>query len=37
LFGEDISEINAIAIMTDSDNTQQKAVAYYGDLFFSAE
>ncbi len=37
LFGEDISEINAIAIMTDSDNTQQRATAYYGDLFFSEE
>jgi len=37
LFGEDISEINAIAIMSDSDNTQQNATAYYGDIFFSAE
>ncbi len=37
LFGEDITEINAIAIMTDSDNSRQKATAYYGDLFFSAE
>jgi len=36
-FGEDINEINAIAIMSDSDNTQQKATAYYGDIFFSAE
>jgi len=37
LFGEDIDEINAIAIMSDSDNTQQNATAFYGDIFFSAE
>lgn len=37
LFGEDFNEINAIAIMSDSDNTQQKATAYYGDIFFSSE
>ena len=37
LFGEDINEINAIAIMSDSDNTQQNATAYYGDIFFSTE
>jgi len=36
-FGEDIDAINAIAIMSDSDNTQQNATAYYGDIFFSAE
>ncbi|MFC1747315.1 DUF3047 domain-containing protein [Pseudomonadota bacterium] len=35
LFGEDIDEINAVAIMSDSDNTSQSATAYYGDIFFS--
>ena len=37
LFGKDITEINAIAIMSDSDNTKQSATAYYGDIFFSAQ
>lgn len=37
LFGEDISEINAIAIMSDSDNSEQSATAFYGDIFFSAK
>jgi len=37
LFDKDVSEINAVAIMSDSDNTQQSATAYYGDIFFSAE
>lgn len=35
-FGEPIRYIDAVAIMTDTDNSQGKAVAYYGDLFFSA-
>lgn len=37
LFGEDIDEINAVAIMTDSDNTGQSTTAYYGDIFFSSK
>ncbi len=37
LFGEDITEIHAVAIMSDSDNTGQSATAYYGDIFFTAE
>jgi hypothetical protein len=36
-FDIDITEINAIAIMSDSDNTGQSARAYYGDIFFSAQ
>jgi len=36
-FGKDIREINAVAIMSDSDNTKQRATAYYGDIFFSDE
>tara|TARA_R110000824_G_scaffold52692_3_gene146068 strand:+ start:59147 stop:59803 length:657 start_codon:yes stop_codon:yes gene_type:complete len=35
LFGVDVTSIDAIAIMSDSDNTGQSAVAYYGDIFFS--
>lgn len=34
-YGKDIRIIDAIAIMTDTDNSGQKATAYYGDIFFS--
>ncbi len=37
LFGEDIREIHAIAVMSDSDNSGQAATAYYGDIYFSAD
>ena len=33
-FGEDPSFINGVAIMTDTDNTKERAVAYYGDILF---
>lgn len=33
-FGRDPSMINAVAIMTDSDNTRDSAVSYYGDIIF---
>lgn len=36
LFGEDIDHIDAVALMTDTDNTGQSAVAYYGDIWFSS-
>ncbi len=36
-FGEDIRYIDALAIMTDTDNAKGHAVAYYGDIFFSAD
>lgn len=36
-FGEDLRYIDAIAIMTDTDNAQGSAISYYGDLFFSSE
>jgi hypothetical protein len=26
--------ISGVAIMTDTDNTGEKAIAYYGDIFF---
>ncbi|MEC4747217.1 DUF3047 domain-containing protein [Methylomicrobium sp. Wu6] len=35
-FGEDIRFIDAVAIMTDTDNAGGRATAYYGDIFFSA-
>lgn len=37
LFGEPIRHIDAVAIMTDSDNTGATASAYYGDIYFSSE
>ena len=36
-FGEDIDEIDAVAIMTDTDNSGQSARAWYGQPWFSAE
>jgi hypothetical protein len=35
-FGESIRYIDAVALMTDTDNSGGKAVAYYGDIYFSA-
>jgi hypothetical protein len=34
-FGEDIRYIDAVAIMTDTDNAQGEVTAYYGDIYFS--
>lgn len=34
-FGSGIRYIDAIAIMTDTDNAKGDAVSYYGDIFFS--
>jgi len=36
-FGEAIDHIDAVAIMTDTDNAGGRATAYYGDIFFSAK
>lgn len=36
-FGEDILSIDAVALMTDTDNSGQRAHAFYGDIWFSAE
>ncbi len=36
-FNRKIRYIDAIAIMTDTDNSQSRAVAYYGDIYFSAK
>ena len=32
-----ISELNGVAIMTDTDNSKLKAVAYYQNIFFSSK
>ncbi|MCX7087942.1 MAG: DUF3047 domain-containing protein [Methylococcales bacterium] len=37
LMGLDIQAIDAVAIMTDTDNSQEKATAFYGDITFSAQ
>ncbi len=36
-FGEDITSIDAVALMTDTDNSGGYARAYYGDIWFTAE
>lgn len=33
----DTTEINAVAIMTDTDNSKQSATAYYGNILFTEE
>ena len=33
----EVSELNGVAIMTDTDNSKIKAVAYYQNIYFSAE
>ncbi len=37
VFGEPITAIDAIAVMTDTDNTKGTARAYYGNIYFSAQ
>ena len=33
----DVNELNGVAIMTDTDNSKKKAIAYYQNIYFSAE
>jgi hypothetical protein len=33
-FGQEPPMISGVAIMTDTDNTGESAVAYYGDILF---
>ena len=33
-FGEEPPAISGVAIMSDTDNTKERAVAYYGDIVF---
>lgn len=37
LFGEEITRVDVVAIMTDTDNSGGHAVAYYGDIYFAQE
>ena len=37
LFGEEPGRVDAVAIMTDTDNTGTTATAWYGDIWFSTE
>jgi hypothetical protein len=37
LLGIDVSDISAVAIMTDTDNSKLKAISYYQNIYFSAE
>lgn len=36
-FGETIRYVDAVALMTDTDDSGRRAVAYYGDISFSAD
>ncbi len=36
-FGRKFRLIDAVAIMTDTDNSGQQATAYYGDIYFTAD
>lgn len=36
-FNDDITFIDAVAIMTDTDNSKHDATAWYGDIYFSRE
>ena len=35
LFGEDITQIDVVAVMVDGDNTGQSAISYFGDIYFT--
>jgi hypothetical protein len=37
LFGKDPGNVDAVAIMTDTDNSGQQVTAWYGDIWFSAK
>lgn len=37
ILGKKVRYIDAIAVMTDSDNSGQEAKSYYGDIYFSAQ
>jgi hypothetical protein len=37
LFGEEPGRVDAVAIMTDTDNTGAAATAWYGDIWFAAK
>ena len=33
----DVNELNGVAIMTDTDNSKKKAIAYYQNIYFSSD
>jgi hypothetical protein len=35
-FGERVDAVDAVALMTDTDNSGRSALAYYGDIYFAA-
>lgn len=37
IYGQDITHIDGVALMTDTDNSKGRATAAYGDIFFSAQ
>jgi hypothetical protein len=37
IFGEEPGAVDAVAIMTDTDNTGASATAWYGDIRFAAK
>lgn len=37
VYGKDITHIDVVALMTDTDNTGQEVTAFYGDIYFTAE
>lgn len=37
LFGEDFRSIDAVALMTDTDNSSRQVSAFYGDIWFSKD
>jgi hypothetical protein len=37
LFGEDFRTIDAVALMTNTDNSRGQASAFYGDIWFSKD
>ncbi|MFH2058906.1 MAG: DUF3047 domain-containing protein [Pseudomonadota bacterium] len=37
LFGRDIQYIDAVVLMSDTDNTKKNVTAFYGDIYFSSE
>lgn len=37
MLGKDVRYIDAVAVMTDSDNSGQHAVTFYSDIYFSAQ
>tara|TARA_B110000914_G_scaffold216378_1_gene221312 strand:+ start:204 stop:848 length:645 start_codon:yes stop_codon:yes gene_type:complete len=37
LYGLDVDELSGVAIMTDTDNSKLKAIAYYQNIYFSSE